>query len=220
MIGDSYGTPRKEPSDIVLEKETWPQLVADEISEKEIQYSIDFKTFRCFVDCVDIIKNKGERANVIIIGAGIVDIFPRTLPYRISRSQNIFLKALRFFVRRIRKFWMQYIYCETWFTIKDIEKSINEVKEYCDNLIILSTPPLSVKHALDNPQGQPKIDELNDFMRTISDYGNNGIHVVDIDKIFRESGQEELVDSLDSHFTKSGNSIAAKNIVDKLNELM
>jgi len=212
LIGDSYGTAREKPSETVSQNETWPVLLANNIYNLNWICERDFATYRCLIECVNLIKEKNEYYDVIVIGAGIVDIFPRTLPYKISRSRNIGFKIFRFFVRSIRQFWLRNIRWQPWFEIQDIDNAIIEALPFCRKLILLTVPPLIKSHADENPDAQDLLDQFNHFIKQKATNSGGQIYCVDIDKLVREKGVELYLDTNDSHFNVSGNELAAKSI--------
>lgn len=202
LIGDSYGTPRSAPCEVVLPQETWPQMLKEALC---IPCEVDFQTYRCLVECADLVKQKGQRYDVIVLAAGIVDIFPRTLPYAISRSQNIGWKIFRKLVRGIRGFWAKNIRWKPWYTTKEVQQAVVFISEFCDTLILHTIPPLSPKHAQENVGAQAFLDEMNQVFRKLQNSKDHQIICLDIDALFRSKDASKFVDPNDSHYNVLGN---------------
>ncbi|MEZ5757439.1 MAG: hypothetical protein R3D86_04390 [Emcibacteraceae bacterium] len=219
LIGDSYGAPRLFSSQKVLLKETWPAIVKSELNLDGINCEYNFKTYRTFVDCAEIIKNENIRYDTIVIGAGIVDIFPRTLPYMLSTAQNFPMKFFRVCVRQIKGFWQKYIYWRPWKTTEDIESSIREVLKFCCNLIVLTTPPIMKQHASENPHCQVFIDELNIFLKCKVKFLSNNIYCIDAEKLIKDEGIDLCLDPIDSHYNVWGNVVVARSVIQMLRKI-
>jgi len=207
LIGDSYGGPRKFPCRTVDLEETWPALLSNEFGAN-CEY--DFKSFRCLIECVEILSKADIRYDVVVIGAGIVDIFPRTLPYHLSRSQNILLKIFRVFVRSTRGWWIKYIYWKPWFSYSNLEFAIIEALVSCENLILLTVPQLAEKHAEKNPNAQEILNAFNSFIMTKEYEFPGKIHCLDAASIIKKVGLNSCLDPNDSHYTARGNSTIAE----------
>ena len=209
LIGDSYGTPRTPPCQEVSLEETWPQLLTNEFDGV---FESDFKTFRCLIECVEILEKKETRYDVVVIGAGCVDIFPRTLPYQLSRSQFILLKLFRVFVRSIRKWWAKNIYWKPWFSHTEVETAIIKALDYCDHLVLHTASPMTEKHDAENPGGQKILDDFNEFLLAKEKEFPEKIICFDVAKVIRQTGVETCLDPNDSHFNVKGNAVIAKAI--------
>src|SRR4051812_26081179 len=104
FITDSYGGPRIHGNGTGVElPHTYPELVKKELEGKGYTVRTDHASFRKITDLPEVLKSYPD-ADLYVLQAGIVDLYPRPLSQRLTLSQSFFAKILRRMVRLNRRF--------------------------------------------------------------------------------------------------------------------
>lgn len=207
LIGDSYGTERV--SAVTDEKvslaETWPVQLALAAEKSGWQTDLDFASYRMLIETAQMVAARPRNPHICIVQAGIVDIFPRTLPLAASKSRSTFFRILRRVIRRVRPIWIRFVYWRPWVAERDLESAWLQLRQSCGHLILVTYPALAHLHASEHPDSQAALDRLNSLIRKFCEEHEN-VSCCDLALYIQARGEQtHAVASSDSHLTRRGN---------------
>lgn len=218
LLGDSFGIERHYQGQIyVPAQQTWPQQVKRYFADWHIE--TDFKSFRRYVDLPDMINQQWADVDIVVVHAGIVDCYPRPLSSRITRSTKSRHRTLRRLVRRMRRFWLNYIYNKPWSSANDIKTASDKLVQLGRNkqLIVLTPSPVLTHEYLTTPGAQDAIIDFSNHLRQLAE-GNN-ITLIDVHAAFMATSYQRFLHPQDAHFNQAGNDYVASLVIDMLQRL-
>jgi hypothetical protein len=212
ILTDSYGGPRLHNGVYEVKKEeTYPELVKKNLPAHEV--IIHYESFRRLIHLPALLDQYKE-ADLYILQAGIVDLYPRPLTYYNTVSQAFFIKVLRRLVRLNRRFVVNYIYKKPWSTETQVRKAIREVCEKVKTKILwLNIPPVNKMQDYETPGANAAIRWTNEILHEeINNYKNSA----EIDLYTKFAGlpeYEQYLHAKDSHLNVKGNELYAAEIL-------
>lgn len=214
IITDSYGGPRIHSDEgAVAYEQTYPAIVAKELEALGHKVSVDSASFRKLTDLPGIIQSK-EPADVYILQAGIVDLYPRPLSQRWTLSQSFFAKLLRRIIRLNRAFFIRYIYNKPWSTTEEIKNSLAAILAKHTNTIFINAAPVNAFQNDQTPEANRSIDRFNELLKIELQRYPDAIEL-DIHGMLLHTGDyEKFLYRKDSHLNVLGNQFYAATILE------
>lgn len=213
LIGDSFGCERfYDKNEVVLKNETWPELIKKHFYNYDnLEIESDFKPFRLLTEVIEIINEKQSKYDLIVIDAGIVDVFPRPLPKNIFRSKNILAKILRRIIGFFRIFWLKNIYAKPMHDISFLENKVNNLlNKFSDsNFLFVNISEQFHEEAIRTPHVDSFIHSFNEMINLRFSKKNN-FEFIDLNS----HNDIKYYSSFDSHFNKEDNKLMV-NLISK-----
>ncbi|HVD98334.1 MAG TPA: hypothetical protein VNB90_09030 [Cytophagaceae bacterium] len=216
ILTDSYGGPRLHNgvSDVKKE-ETYPELVKKNLPAHEV--IIHYESFRRLIHLPALLEQYKE-ADLYILQAGIVDLYPRPLTYGNTISQDFFIKVLRRLVRLNRRFVVNYIYKKPWSTEAQVRKAIQEVcKKVSSKILWLNIPPVNKLQNYKTPGANAAIQWTNEILHEEINKYKNSSELDLYTKFTSMPDYEHYLHANDSHLNVKGNMLYAVEILNFLN---
>lgn len=220
LIGDSFGVERVHSGIIdVPYDRTWPALVKEQfVNSTRVKIDSDFKAFRLLDELLDIldIKLEGSSYRVVIIEAGLVDCFPRSLPRTLFRSRNIICRLLRKSISYIRPFWLKNIYCQPMIRKEAlVTKFCGVINKFPKiKFIYVTMTPQLHEQAVNTPNQATIIESYNDEIKRAGSQCDN-FEIFDFNAVCCQM----YLHPVDSHLTLAGNQYLADVVIKIINGL-
>lgn len=215
LIGDSFGIKRVYQGDCYVSAEgAWPEQVKRQFPNHKI--ISDFRSYRRFVEIPQMITEKYPDCDLVIVHAGIVDCFPRPLSSDVTRSPKKIYSWLRRLVRKMRRFWINYIYNKAWSSAEDIENACNQYVELgkCRQIALITPVPMPLTEYINTPGVQESLIVYANRLRALSK--EHQFDLIDIHKELIASDFSKYLYPHDMHLNQLGNDWLAQQAIDYL----
>ena len=214
IIADSFGGERKHEGKFKVQlEETYPEILKRKILLK-IEH--DCKNYRKFIELINF-ETQIKKFDIIIIQLGIVDIYPRPLNQKITMSQSILSQILKKIVRIFRSFVLKYIYNKPWSSYEELENVFEWLLNFNKKIIFVGCSPITDIQEKESPGASNAIMKFNYWLQNKC-FEYNSTYYIDVFKYTSEN-ISEFLHPIDSHLTKSGNSLYADLIISKIDNL-
>jgi hypothetical protein len=218
FISDSYGGPRihNNVADVPMQ-DTYPELARKELEAMGHTVESDSASFRKITDLPFVLK-KHPAADLYIIQAGIVDLYPRPLSQEFTLSQSFLAKSVRRVVRLNRAFFVKYVRNKPWSTGQEITAAIHAVLSDGKKCIWINAAPVNKFQDRQSPGANESIREFNMLLsRELKKYPSctelNIYHA-----LLQLGDYERYMHPVDSHPNKEGNRFYAETIMRVIKE--
>lgn len=218
LIGDSFGIERQYQGQIYVPAEhTWPQQVKRHFADWQIE--TDFKSFRRYVELPELIQQQWPDVSIVVLHAGIVDCYPRPLSAKITRSTQSVHRTLRRIVRKMRRFWLNYLYDRPWSEPPAIEVATERLLKIGQKtpLVVITPSPVLTSEYRNTPGAQDAIINFANHLRQLS--GAPNITLLDLHAEFMATPFEKYLHAKDAHFNQAGNDYLARRVIAVLEQL-
>ncbi|CAN5249866.1 hypothetical protein BH09BAC5_BH09BAC5_28730 [soil metagenome] len=217
ILTDSYGGPRVHKNvTTVFPEQTYIELVKNELEQKGNDVEGDYLSFRKITELPQLIK-KYPDAELFILQAGVVDVYPRVISYKMTASQTFFAKAVRRIIRSNRNFFIRYVRSFPWSGTSELKTAIRNIVELSHGkLVWINVAPVNQLMEKDTPGANKTISKFNQVLSELT-AGDGKSSTIDIHNLLSEEKDlEKYLHPVDSHLNIEGNIFYAKHILEHL----